>query len=60
MAVISLMSLFGEHIGHITREDLTGYLRQLQDFFLHCLDIHTEFPDVSCVHSSSYTTKLFY
>ncbi|XP_060600074.1 HEAT repeat-containing protein 1-like [Ruditapes philippinarum] len=44
MSVSSLMSLFGEHVSHITREDLTSHLSYLQTFFLQCLDIRIDFP----------------
>ncbi|XP_053394592.1 HEAT repeat-containing protein 1-like isoform X2 [Mercenaria mercenaria] len=47
MSVSSLMSLFGEHVSHITREDLTSHLPQLQTFFLHCLDIRIDFPQLN-------------
>ncbi|XP_052257206.1 HEAT repeat-containing protein 1-like isoform X2 [Dreissena polymorpha] len=47
MGVVSLMSLFGDHISHITREDLASHMTSLQTFFLRCLDIRTDFPELS-------------
>jgi len=46
MGVVWLMTLFGEHIGHISPDDLASHMTQLQAFFLQCLDIRVDFPEV--------------
>ncbi|KAL4236600.1 HEAT repeat-containing protein 1 [Mactra antiquata] len=46
-SVSTLMSLFGDHVSHITREDLTSHMVLLQKFFIQCLDIRTDYPSFS-------------
>ena len=41
------MSLFGDHIGHIGREDLLSHMNQLQSFFMTCLNIRVDYLEVS-------------
>ena len=46
-AITCLLSLFGDHIGHIGREDLLSHMTQLQSFFMTCLNIRIDYPEVS-------------
>ena len=40
------MSLFGDHIAHIGREDLLSHINQLQTFFMTCLNVRIDYPEV--------------
>ncbi|WAR23288.1 HEAT1-like protein [Mya arenaria] len=47
MGVVCLMSVFGEHLTSIPREEMTSHMTQLQTFFLRCLDVRVDFPELS-------------